>query len=144
MTWVYPSYGWPLQWEHAYCTWETIYRYIGNTHTRSHTYSHTQTLIIHFILHTHTYRGQSSAVRLTGNNRDYTVSLSLFPHPQEFSVCPLGSNRKIDLMDRKQQPPALTDAWINCRLLQGPFWDRQPPQPIQSSPNTQAQDMQSA
>ncbi len=112
------------------------------THTHIHRLSSSTSSLFHS--YTHTYRGQSSAVRLTGNNRDYTVSLSLFPHPQEFSVCHLGSNRKIDLMDRKQQPPALTDAWINYRLLQGPFWDRQPPQPIQSSPNTKAQDMQSA
>lgn len=80
------------------------------THTHIHRLSSSTSSLFHSYTHTHIYRGQSSAVRLTGNNRDYTVSLSLFPHPQEFSVCPLGSDRKIDPMDTKQQPPALTEA----------------------------------
>lgn len=114
------------------------------THTHIHRLSSSTSSLFHSYTHTHIHIQRTVLSCQADREQQGLYRLSLFPHPQEFSVCPLGSNRKIDLMDRKQQPPALTDAWINYRLLQGPCWDRQPPQPIQSSPNTQAQDMQSA
>ncbi len=82
------------------------------TLTHAVTHTHYTDSHHHFILHTHTYRGQSSAVRLTGNNRDYTVSLSLSTSSRVLSL-----SFRVKQEDwshgQKKQPPALTDAWIN-------------------------------